>query len=358
MRTCSFVLAASLGLVLASACGSEEEVADGTADGGDGRGGPGFGDGDGGSADGAGACTTTSKKAERVPLDMVIALDTSFSMDFDDKWTNVRAALKSFVQNPAYAELGIGLQFFPIRKQCAVADYAKPAVALGLQPAVAGPIVQTLDVQAMAGGTPIVPLLQGLSAYLKASAKPGRKPVIVLATDGVPDDTCLAPTAGGLANTLDNAVSVAEAARNGTPSIATFVIGVGSELTALNAIAQAGGTGNAALVDTGANAEKAFLAALDGIRKQAIPCDFAIPAIGIDVSKTNVTYTPVGGAAQTFGFVGNEAGCAKAPDSGWYFDNDAAPTKVILCAGACDIVKKDDDGRVDVLFGCPRRDVR
>lgn len=357
MRTKFLALLAPFVIAIAAACGTDDSAAGEDSDvDAAGGGGPGFGTGKG-VGDG-GACTTTSKKAERVPLDMVIALDTSFSMDFDEKWTNVRAAVKSFVRNPAYAELGIGLQFFPVRKQCAVADYAKPAVALGLQAKVAAPIASALDVQAMAGGTPIVPLLQGLTEYLKANTKAGRKPVIVLATDGVPDDTCLAPTAGALANTLDNAVVVADAAQKGTPPIATFVIGVGGELTALNAISQAGGTGNATLVDTGGNVEQAFLSALDKIRRQAIPCDFAIPGSGIDVSKTNVTYTPASGSTQSFGFVGSEAGCVKAPNSGWYFDNDAAPTKVILCSGACDIVKGDDDGRVDVLFGCPRNDVR
>ena len=45
------------------------------------------------------------------------------------KWSNVRDALKAFVGNPAYADLGVGLQFFPIRKQCSVADYQTPATA-------------------------------------------------------------------------------------------------------------------------------------------------------------------------------------------------------------------------------------
>ena len=67
--------------------------------------------------------------------------------------------------------------------------------------------------------------------------------------DGIPDDTC---PAGSMPNTLENAIAVAAAAKSGNPSIATFVIGVGSELTALNAISQAGGTGDAILVDTGA----------------------------------------------------------------------------------------------------------
>jgi hypothetical protein len=318
--------------------------------------GPGFGN-DGGSTDGNAVCSTTTKKAEKVPLDMVIALDTSFSMDFDGKWIHVKDAMKSFVGNPAYAELGVGLQFFPIRKQCSVADYAIPAVALDLQPTVAPAIDQALDAQQMAGGTPMVQVLLGVSGYLKTIAKPDRRPVVVLATDGIPDDTCAGGSSDSPPNTLDNAVAAAKAAYEGTPSIATFVIGVGSELTALDAIAAAGGTTKATLVDTSTNAQAAFLAALDAIRKAAIPCDYGIPDGLVDVTKTNVTYTPANGQTQTFGFVGDASGCDKAPTTGWYFDDPTNPKKVVLCGGTCDIVKGDDQGRVDVVFGCPRNDV-
>lgn len=353
----TFLLSVSLSLV--QGCGSDLiGKADGTSsdegDGGDFA----LSDG-GGNGGGDAACATESKKAQRVPLDMVIGLDTSFSMDFDQKWTNVRSALEAFVKNPAYADLGIGLQFFPIRKQCSVIDYQALAVGLALTPQVAGPITQALDTQQMAGGTPMVPLLQGLTAYLRANAKPGRKPVIILATDGVPDDTCASPVGGELPNTLDNAIAVAGQAFTGTPSISVFLIGVGAELSALNGIAQAGGTTQASLVDTGGNAQQAFLKALDNARKEAIPCDVAIPAGStVDPNKMNVTYTPAGSAAQQLVFVGDATGCSKASQNGWYFDDPKQPTKVTLCPAACDVAKADDRSQIDVVFGCPRVDVR
>ena len=337
------------------ACGSDSEA---TGDDGGVEAGSGFandGGGGGGGGDAFIGCAKTTKKAEKLPVDMVLGLDTSFSMDFDSKWTNVRDALKAFVSNPAYADLGIALQFFPIRKQCSVPDYATPAVPLSLQPAAQAPISAALDNQQMSGGTPMVPLLEGLAKYLKANPNPARKQVIVLATDGFPDDTCIAGTATSKANTIENAVLVADQAFKATPSIPTFVIGVGSELAALNAIGQAGGTGNAILVDTSANAQAAFLTALDTIRRAAIPCDFPLPEFGaFDAANTNVTYTPASGISQPYAFVGNEAGCAKAPTDGWYFDSETTPTKIILCKGACDVVKADDSGTVDVVYGCPR----
>jgi hypothetical protein len=352
---------AAVGLV-GQGCGSNADVgakSDGGADSGTSSGGPMFQTGDGGGTTDGGGCASVSKMAEKIPLDMVIGLDTSFSMDFDDKWTNVKAALGSFVTNPAYADLSIGLQFFPIRKQCSVPDYQALAVSLGPEAQVSAPITQALDAQMMSGGTPTVPLLQGLVAYLQAHPNPAHKPVIVLATDGVPDDACISPVAGETPNSLDNAIAVAAAAFAATPSIPTFVIGVGSDLTALNGIAQAGGTGQATLVDTGGNAQQQFLSALDAARRTAIPCDFAIPdQNGVDPAQTNVVYDPAGAGPQQFVFVGDSTDCAKAASNGWYFDNATAPTKVILCDAACDMVKADDRGQVNVVFGCPRISVK
>ena len=298
---------------------------------------------------------------DNLPIDMMIGLDTSLSMDFDDKWINVRDALKLFVGNPKYTDLGVGLQFFPIRKQCNVDAYQTPAVPLQLQAQAAGPIIAALDAQEMAGGTPMVPLLEGLYGYLHTTGTTNRKQVLVLATDGFPDDNCLDTDNGQvLANTFDNAIAVAKTAFNGTPSIPTFVIGVGTELTALNDVAAAGGTTAATIVDTssGSDTQAAFVAALDNIRKRAIPCDFAIPSGPIDVNATNVTYTPGSGPSEQLVFVGSDTDCTKAPDNGWYFDNEANPTEVILCDATCNIVKEDDLGKVSLVFGCPRIDVK
>ena len=362
----ALTLAGCLGGVVLAAPGCGSSDATGKGNGGDAGGGNGsssggssFQGGDDGGEGGGGGCSSVSKRAEKIPLDMVIGLDTSFSMDFDDKWTNVKAALKAFVTNPSYADLGFGLQFFPIRKQCSVADYQALAVDLAPGATTAGPISQALDGQMMAGGTPTVPLLQGLIAYLRAHPNPARKPVLLLATDGVPDDTCVSPVAGETPNTLANAITVAAAAYAGAPSISTFVIGVGSDLSALNGIAQAGGTGTATLVDTGGNAQQQFLAALDAARKSAIPCDFAIPAGGnVDPAETNVEYVPGTGGDHQFVFVGDSTGCPKAPSDGWYFDDPTQPTKVSLCQAACDVVKADDLGQVNVVFGCPRIEAR
>lgn len=349
-----FALVPSVGM---GGCGSNGD--DGSADSGDQGDGNGFLNSDGGGAsDSLTQCATDTRKAETVPVDLLIGLDTSFSMDFDKKWISVQAALKSFVANPALDGLGLGLQYFPIRKQCSVADYAIPAVPITVLPQAATPVSSSLDGQQMYGGTPMVPMLQGLNEYMKtfAAAHTDRKPVIVLATDGIPDDTCQGALNGSTPNTIDNAVAAAKTSFEGSPSVSIFVIGVGTELSALNAIGQAGGTGNAILVDTTKDVESAFLAALTTIRKQAIPCDYNIPSLGgtPDPNKINVNYVTAANQSTTFIYVATAADCGKAPGKGWYFDDPNAPSKVVLCPDACTDVKASDDGRIDVVFGCDR----
>jgi hypothetical protein len=317
--------------------------------------------GDATGPSGDAACGTVKKQAQQIPVDLVFGIDTSFSMDFENKWTSLSAALDSFVDDPASSGLNLGIQFFPLRDTCVVSAYEDLAVPLGPQATVAPAIRAAIEGKRMAGGTPTVQLLQGLVAYVQANAKPGIKPIIVLATDGVPDATCLSTPDGGTPNSLANAEMVAASAFGGTPSIPTFVIGVGSDLTALNALAAAGGTTSATLVNVAndaGNAEQAFIDALNAIRQQAVPCNFALPSGSIDPTLTNVVYTPGTGPDQTFVYVGTAADCSKAPSDGWYFDNPTQPTQVILCSGACNVVKADPSAEVDVELGCPRQSLK
>jgi hypothetical protein len=303
------------------------------------------------------SCAEISQKAELPPLDMLLLLDTSGSMDYLLKWPSVKGALKTFVGDPKFASLGVGIQYFPLRAQCNAAGYATPAVSIGPLSGGAAAIAVSLDTQRMAGGTPMVPVLSGALTYAGARAAqyPDRKVVIVLATDGIPDNTCLVPSGTVPANTLPNVVSLAGDGAKAKPSIPTFVIGVGKELTALNQISQAGGTGDAFLVDTSKDIQQAFLQALNDIRR-TLACEYKIPPppggeVGIDFEAVNIRYT-VGDKTETFVFVGKKEGCDSAPDRGWYYDEPTKPTLIILCPQTCKRAQSDDNGRIDVVVGC------
>lgn len=308
------------------------------------------------------SCNTEYRKVEDKPLDLLVVLDVSYSMDFDQKWLGVKSAMKSFVANPQFDHLGVGLQYFPLRAQCSIDAYRVPAVPIGIlrgTPDVAPIISDNLDLQQMNGGTPTVQVLEGASAYVKGwlAQHPDHRAVVVLATDGVPDATCRSVT-GGLPNSLDNVLAVAREAASTEPAVKTFVIGVGRDLTALNRIAEAGGTGQALLVDTQVDADVAFLNALTQIRRDALGCEFAVPADGIgtagevDPRNAQVRFTPDFGPTELYWNVGDRHGCQSAPAGGWYFDDPERPTRLILCDQACTRVMQGRTGTLDVGFAC------
>jgi hypothetical protein len=320
----------------------------------------GVGAGGANQAGGSETCATSSAEVALTPLDMALGVDTSYSMDFEDKWAHVRGALKVFVQNPNYANMGVSLQFFPVRQQCNVDQYGLPDVAMQVLPDVAPEFSSAVDAQRMSGGTPLVQVLQGMLGYLRgwASEHPGRKPVMVLATDGIPDDTCSASDIDP-PNSLENAVALARDAFTGQPSVPVFVIGVGAELSALNGIAEAGGTGAAAVLSTGGNVTQKFLAALDDIRVSALSCDYEIPAPStgqIDFDAVNVTFQDGSTPAATFFYVADAAGCSASPDQSWYYDDPKQPAHVVLCPKTCERVSAASAAKVSIAFGCQRND--
>lgn len=306
-------------------------------------------------------CASNAQQVALVPLDMGLAVDTSFSMDFNDKWLQVRDALNVFAKNPNYVNMGVALQFFPVRQVCNVDEYGSPIVPMQVLPGVQPAFSSAVDAQRMSGGTPLVQVMQGMVSYMRdwAKAHTDRKPVLVLATDGIPDDTCTASNIEPV-NSLDNALALAKDAYEGEPSIPVFVIGVGEELTALNAIAEAGGTESAAVIATTGNVTQKFLEALDGIRRSALSCSYDIPSPksgDIDYAAVNVTFSQGKTKAETFFYVDSADECQLSPERGWYYDDAKHPEQVVLCPQTCERVSAASDAKMDVAFGCKRNDV-
>jgi hypothetical protein len=334
-----------------------------------------------------GSCAATVNKAEKVPLGMYLMIDRSGSMQ-GAPWTAVTNALKAFIDQPSTAGIGIGLKYFPIDTgvtcfptfcqtdadcvpavcgpcqspqpgfpkicggagggSCDVADYAKPVVVITTLPGIAPVLKNSLDMTKPSGGTPTLPALDGAVIYMKEwmTANPSAVGVVVLASDGIPE---------GCNSDLNNVTAIAAAGLGGTPSVKTFVIGVGTQLTALNSIASAGGTGQAFLVDTNGAAQDQFLQAMNAIRGAALSCAYLIPAPPanevIDYGAINVQYTADDGMAELIPQVSSEAGCP-ADGKAWYYDNKMPPQQILLCPSTCDKIAADTKGQVDVLVGC------
>lgn len=92
------------------------------------------------------------------------------------------------------------------------------------------------------------------------------------------------------------------------------------------------------------------------VKTSKVACDIAIPAPeagSLDPGKINVQIDEGGKTTQLL----KVAGPAKCgADGGWYYDDDAAPTKVVLCAASCAAAQASvgigKSGHVSVLFGC------
>jgi hypothetical protein len=415
----------------------------------------------GGSLDDA-ACATTTRKADQIPLDMYLMLDSSLSMtDFiadgkTTKWQAVQKALSSFLTAGSSAGLGVGLQYFPLiqpgvpaacfstaecgaggqfgpctplsgcsnspifcttradcprgescqplgacksdptgpfcvppganrfcdarftdpctpvglcdkRDVCDVATYAKPAIEVAALPGAAAALVASLNAHMPDGNTPSASALAGALTHAQAltMTNSGHRIVVVLATDGLPSE-CVAPNVTTEAAAVAQVSALASAAAAGKPSIPTFVIGVFSPddvaLGApqnLDAIATAGSTGKAFIINTSQDVTTGFLDALNAIRTTALACEYAVPQpeMGqqLDYNAVNVRFTRGNGQVATVPYSGGTAQSC-TDKGGWYYDVDPAaggtPTKIEICPVSCNTLKSDTKGQVNILLGC------
>jgi hypothetical protein len=251
---------------------------------------------------------------------------------------------------------------------CTAADYQTPAVPIAALPGNAAALNASLTSHKPLGNTPTQAALQGAiaGAASYARAHPGETVVVVLATDGQPDEIangtqCANATTVQAAN---NGVSQAAAAGlAGSPSIKTFAIGVftpadlASGTTVLDAVATQGGTSQPFIINASASLETQFTAALSAIRGTSLPCNYAVPMPSSgspDYSKINVSLTS-GGSTSTVYYVETASAC-DAKTGGWYYDVDPAqggmPTTIEMCPASCTALKADATGQVDVILGC------
>jgi hypothetical protein len=312
------------------------------------------------------------------PLDIAVLLDQSGSMDQSaatgTRWTVVVQALGTFLNAPENANVAVALGYFPLvipgvpaacatnadcgnygpcvggipfggtilfgscqqADVCTVSSYTTPEVPFSLPPNHV-PVLASLANHAPGGGTPTQAALQGFMQYAMGwkAQHPERKVVVVLATDGEPS--------GCTTNTVADVANVAAAAVGG-PGIPTYVVGVGSSLTSLNAIAQAGGTAQAFLLDTSASLGTAFQEALKQISGQSRTCRLGIPTGVTDLDKVNVIYEPPGNAMPVV--IPKTSACDSI--GGWQLDPTG--TNVLLCPTTCAGIAPG--GAVQVGSGC------
>ena len=201
------------------------------------------------------------------PGGMLILMDTSGSMSTNSRLQSELAAVQTFVQELESADLSVGVQYFPrdsgSASLCNASDYANPDVAIGLLPGNAAAIVASMAGK-NANYTSVIigPLEAGINTVRAwESANPPRPGAVVMINDGGMNIGCTTET-------VAQAVAIAAAGFNGSPSVATHVIGVGDDAYATDlqwwsqVPAAAGGT----LTQTHSLGTPAILDALRSIR--------------------------------------------------------------------------------------------
>jgi hypothetical protein len=238
--------------------------------------------------------------------------------------------------------------------ECSTGPYAEAAVEiepletswLSIQPAMAARPIQGLS--------PLAPALRGAldHAAAWADARPEESVAVVLMTDGL-STGCEEPS-------LE---SVLERVRAAAGRVRTFVIGTreaatvategpASGLAGLNAIAEAGGTERALLVDTGEGLGERWAATLE--RLSALDCRVPLPSAGDPDFRSAETLLEGGAAPGVLEFVANAAGCERSA-RGWFYDTDprlARPTAIELCPAACRDLHASSDFTLRVRIGC------
>lgn len=341
-----------------------------------------------------GGCVGTRSTARTLPLDMYVMLDQSSSMAEPagnlTKWSAVTAALKSFVEQSGMEGISVGLQLFGqrdvagmcsnyrdtcnsdkdcgdcgpcrrpdgedytfcmagyARESCDPAVYADPKVAIADIASVRAALGSVLGAAPAGSYTPTSAALQGAIAHARAwaTSHPQNVVAVVLASDGEPTEC----------NTsLADINAIAAAGASGSPKVLTFVIGVGKSLSNLHGIAQAGGTSGALLVDTSGDVSAQFLAALNGVRMEAVGCAYSIPdppaGQHLDHNLVSVQFSAAGASPTIFAKAPTSSACSARADA-WHYDDPLSPTQVVLCPATCKAVAAAANSSVDVVLGC------
>jgi hypothetical protein len=85
-----------------------------------------------------------------------------------------------------------------------------------------------------------------------------------------------------------------------------------------------------------------------------LSCEWAIPPPPVgqmfDPKLVNVIYTPNGSAPRDLFNVPSATDCAA--QGGWFYDDNAKPTKVLACPATCTEIQADLKAKIAVAFGC------
>ncbi len=328
------------------------------------------------------------------------------------KWSPVVDSVTSFLEAPNNDGIWASMTIFPAPSdKCETAQYAIPDVPMTALPSAsfrAALRAYELEVglddytdpmpvggAAWRGGTPSRAVIAATAEFLTQlrPTDPDSTYALVLVTDGIPQ---------GCGNDTEHYEStlslVQETSDRGLP---TYVIGVAeppvssagtlapweqdgqrvwacldgegdyrqgydqpetpyvppNNLDRLSAIAQAGGTGDAFLINTGnpAATRDSLQAAIEDIRQRTVECSIELPEppstdVVFEQEKLDVRFSLPGQTTR----LAYDPSCE--PGGGWFYDDEADPTQIILCQETCSALQTEPDSELVVDFLCEERE--
>jgi hypothetical protein len=339
----------------------------------------------------AAGCATSANQARLLPSSLLFVIDRSSSMACNtppttssedceadgaratillpSKWEITREALVRAIENLP-EETEVGLSYFSNDDACGV--HSVPSVGLAaLDRGQESAIRASLSTVQPGGATPIVGAVILAYRHLHRRAidrELAGNRFVVLLTDGEQSQACSDPDRCDSPEDCTALLTESEVPKAAGPGvwIKTFVIGApGSEgaKTVLSQIALAGGTAKPDCDPEAGDCHYELTAldsfadglssALNAIAVQTVQsCEIPMPSADdeLDLARVNVVYSPGDGSEPEVVPQDAHAGCDGGAD-GWQYADEQ--TKIRLCGPACDAVRADPDGRLDVVLGCP-----
>lgn len=308
------------------------------------------------------ACMGASVEAEPLPVDVLALLDGSSSMreatiSGVSKWSATRAAFRDFLAQ-APRGMGLGLSLFPVpgdeSASCRTERYRDMALPIGDVGEMMNGVLAKLDAVEPYGQTPTAPAFTAALATATAHALEHRERsvIVVLATDGLPT-TCDPVDTAALAKLASDAL-------RGPGHVRTLVVAsrslASTEQRSFDALAGAGGTGQALIIDPHVDFSAQLRHALGAAATRRVACDLALPEPPdqqrLDYDAVNVVLE-TSSARVTFPRVEGAESCSSA--GGWYYDVDpahGAPSRLNMCEASCERLGNTGTARLRVEVGC------